>query len=290
MSWIKIPPHFFMDALIFHNDTILPAKEARVAATLAGLQFGWGVFTTIRILNGKAFVFDRHWDRLLRHAERSRIAVPFERDPAREALDKLIHANSVDNGRAKITLLKGAMGSWRTGLENESEILIFTSTQNKAGYEKEFSLTVSPYRLLSTHPLTGVKRTAMVEHLLAFEEARARSFDEAVMLNERGEIVSATASNIFWSDGKELYTPSLSTGCIAGITRNLVLESARRISIHAVEGSFPLQSISAATEVFLTATSRGITPIRTYDIRTFDSRAASMTRNIRREYEKLFQQ
>ena len=277
-----------MDALIFHNDTILPAKDARVAATLAGLQFGWGIFTTIRIRKGQAFAYDRHWDRLARHAERSRIPVLLDRESVRVALDKIISANSVENGRARVTMLKGAMGSWRTGLENEAETLIFTSRQDNLGSGREMTLTVSPYRLLSSHPLIGVKRTAMVEHLLAFEEARARSFDEAVMLNERGEIVSATASNIFWSDGKELYTPTLSTGCIAGITRNLVLDSARRINIHAVEGSFPLQSISAATEVFLTSTSRGIIPIRTYDIKSFDSRAASMTRNILREYEKLF--
>jgi branched-subunit amino acid aminotransferase/4-amino-4-deoxychorismate lyase len=277
-----------MDSLVFHNGIVLTADEAKVSATLAGLQYGWGVFTTLRIINGSAFVFDRHWERLVKHAEKARVAVFLDKEAARQALDEIIKANSVVDGRARFTLLKGSFGSWRTGLENETDVLIFTSTRERQNRGREITLTISPYRLLSSHPLAGVKRTSMIENLIAFDEARTREFDEAVMLNERGEIVSATAGNIFWSDGKELYTPSLSTGCIAGITRNLILEAARRINIHAVEGSFPLQSIGNATEVFLTSTSRGITPVKTYDIRVYDSRTASMTRNILREYKKIF--
>lgn len=277
-----------MDSLVYHNGRIIEAAEAKVAATLAGLQYGWGVFTTLRVHQSKVFAFDRHWDRLVRHAEKARVSLTIEKLEAEQSLVELIRANSLTNGRARLTVLKGAVGSWRTGVEGESEMLIFTAPEVTRVNAREFSLTVSPYRLLSSNPLAGVKRTAMLENLLAYEEARSRNFDEAVMLNERGEIVSATAGNIFWTDGKELHTPSLPTGCVAGITRGLVLEAARRINVHTVEGSFPLQSLSSAGEVFLTSTSRGITLIKSYDLRVFDSRTAAISKNLSREYEKLF--
>ena len=168
----------------------------------------------------------------------------------------------------------------------ESEVLIFT-TSEAAQKPRAVNLTISPYRLLSSNPLAGVKRTAMLENLLAFDEARNRNFEEAVMLNERGEIVSATAANIFWVEGNELCTPSLGTGCIAGITRAFVLEIARRINIHAVEASFPLQRLLDANEVFLTSTTRGITSVKSYDFKAYDDKFASITRNIAHQFKKL---
>jgi branched-subunit amino acid aminotransferase/4-amino-4-deoxychorismate lyase len=275
-----------MDRLIFHNEQIIEATGATVAATLAGVQYGWGIFTTLRAYESKVFAFEKHWERLLRHSEKARVPVLINKDEAKRAINELIQANALVYGRIRLTILKGIAGSWRTRQERESEVLIFT-TSEQAPKTREVNLTISPYRLLSSNPLAGVKRTAMLENLLAYEEARNRNFDEAVMLNERGEIVSGTAGNIFWVEGIELCTPSLGTGCIAGITRAYVLEIAKRINIHVVEASFPLPRLLDANEVFLTSTARGITPVKTYDFKTYDDKLANMTRNISRQFKKL---
>jgi branched-subunit amino acid aminotransferase/4-amino-4-deoxychorismate lyase len=275
-----------MDRLIFHNEQIVDATSATVAATLAGVQYGWGVFTTLRAYESRVFAFERHWGRLLRHSEKARVPVTIGKDEAKRAINELIQANALVNGRIRLTILKGIAGSWRTNQEKESEVLIFT-TSEQTPKTREMNLTISPYRLLSSNPLAGVKRTAMLENLLAYEEARSRSFDEAVILNERGEIVSATAGNIFWVEGIELCTPSLGTGCIAGITRAYVLEIAKRINIHVVEASFPLPRLLDANEVFLTSTARGITPVRSYDFKTYDEKLANMTKNISHQFKKL---
>jgi branched-subunit amino acid aminotransferase/4-amino-4-deoxychorismate lyase len=275
-----------MDRLIFHNEQIIDAASARVEATLAGVQYGWGIFTTLRAYEGRVFAFERHWERLLKHAEKARVPVLIDKDRAKRAINDLIQANGLLNGRIRFTILKGFAGSWRTHQERESEVLIFTASE-QAQKMRDMNLTISPYRLLSSNPLAGVKRTAMLENLLAYDEARSRKFDEAVMLNERGEIVSATAGNIFWVEGIELCTPSLGTGCIAGITRAFVLEIARRINIHVVEASFPLPRLLDASEVFITSTARGITPVKSYDFKTYDDRLASMTKNIYRQFKKL---
>ena len=275
-----------MHHLIFHNDKIVDAAGARIAPTSAGLLYGWGVFTTLRIHNRRAFAFDRHWKRLTKHAEGVHIQVPLDLKQARRAIDKLIAANVVDQGRARLTLLKGDAGTWRVEPERETEFLIFTSPE-LAAPRTDLALTLSPYRLLSTALLAGVKQTAMLENLFALEEARSRQFHEAVLLNERGEIVSATAANIFWVQGDEVFTPSLATGCIGGITRQFIHEIAKRWKLHLVEGSFPVQRLLDAREVFLTSTAREVTIVSSFDAKQYTNRQARIAKLISREFQKL---
>ena len=275
-----------MDRLIYHNERIIDAAEAKVAPTLAGLLYGWGVFTTLRIYDASAFAFERHWERLLRHAEKVRVSVPLESEQAKSALDELITANSTKQGRARLTILKGEAGTWRGVSEREADVLIFTSSETPRP-KADLAITISPYRLLSTSQLAGVKQTAMLENLFALEEARGRGYVDAVMLNERGELVSTTAANIFWVQGDEVFTPSLATGCIAGVTRRFVQEIAARWQLHLVEGSFPVQRVHDAREVFLTSTAREVGIVSSFDMTKYDPREARIAKLISREFQKL---
>jgi branched-chain amino acid aminotransferase len=275
-----------MDRLIYFNDKIADVHSAGIDVTSAGLLYGWGVFTTISVSNGQVFALDRYIERLIQHAERARIPVPDDSDALKQPVIDLVRANSVIEGRARITLLRGNAGGWRNATGREFEVLVFTSSEAK-GSTRDIEITLSPYRLLSSSPLAGIKRTAMTEHLLALEEARSRGFTEAVMLNERGEIVSATAGNIFWVQGDELYTPALATGCVAGITRSFVCEIARRIRIHLIEGSFSIQMLLDAKEAFLTSTARRIAPILSFDIKQYGLEPGQMTGIISHEFQRL---
>jgi branched-subunit amino acid aminotransferase/4-amino-4-deoxychorismate lyase len=274
-----------MDRFVFHNDRIIEANECHLAPTTAGLLYGWGVFTTIRVYAGDLFAFERHWDRLVKHAERARIAVPLTLDRAHQAALSLIATNSTVDGRVRITLLRGSAGAWKVSSTPESELLVFTASEPRR-VRRALAITVSPYRVLSHGPLAGVKRTAMVENVLALDEAKSRGFAEAVMCNERGEIAGATSANIFWAEGPQLFTPSLATGCIPGITRGFVLEIASRLDVAVTEGSFPLQRLLDATEVFVTSTVREIALVSSFDIKEYDPNRAMLLRQLRREFQK----
>src|SRR5215203_4223439 len=100
-----------MDRLIFHNEQIIEATNATVAATLAGVQYGWGIFTTLRAYNGRVFAFERHWQRLMKHAEKARVPVLINKDRAKQGIQELIQANAMSNGRIRLTILKGIAGS-----------------------------------------------------------------------------------------------------------------------------------------------------------------------------------
>jgi branched-subunit amino acid aminotransferase/4-amino-4-deoxychorismate lyase len=275
-----------MHRLIYHNDRIIDAADARIAPTAAGLLYGWGVFTTLRIYGGKAFAFDRHWKRLMVHAERARVPAALDLKHARRAIETLIAANSVEHGRARLTLLKGNAGSWQVEPGPETEFLIFTSSEAPRN-PPELALTLSPYRVLSTALLAGVKQNAMLDNLFALEEARSRGFNEAVLLNERGEIVSASAANIFWVQGDEVFTPSLGTGCVAGITRHFIRQLTTQWKLHLVEGSFPVQRLLDAREVFLTSTAREVTIVSSFDSKEYSNKQARIAKLVSREFQKL---
>ena len=275
-----------MHRLIYYNDRVVDASEAGVSPTIAGVLYGWGVFSTLRIVKGSPFLLDRHWERLVKHAEKIGMTVPHDYARVCGGVRDLIAASAVEQGRMRITLLKGDAGAWRAGPGRETELLIFTSASLPQKGE-DLSITISPHRLPSHGPLAGIKRTSMLENLLAFEEARSRGFKEAVMLNERGEIVSATSGNIFWIEGDEIFTPSVSTGCIAGITRGLVYEIAQRLRMHLIEGGFPIQRLLDAREVFLTSTAREIAPVTSFDIKQYKKAESRMTRSIAREFQKV---
>ena len=275
-----------MDRLIHYNGRIVDAAEGRVPPTAAGVLYGWGVFTTMRIYDGEVFALDRHWERLLRDSEKARVPLPLDIPELKRAIDELISINSIHQGRVRITVLRGDAGGWRVEPGRETEVMIFTSAEQPRR-KRDLTLTLSPYRMLSSGPLAGVKCTAMLDNLLAYEEARSRAFAEAIMLNERGEMMGATAANLFWVEGDELFTPSQATGCIAGVTRGMVCRIARKMGIHLVEGGFPVQRLLDASEVFLTSTAREIASVASFDIKQYDRKQARVTRHINREFQKL---
>jgi branched-chain amino acid aminotransferase len=275
-----------MDRLIYYNDRIVEAGRAAVPATNAGLLYGWGVFTTLRVHSGEVFALDRHQERLFRHAQQTMMELRMGSDDLARAVGDLIAANRLRDGRARITVLRSDAGPWGGGGGWGSDLLIFTSSERwRAG--STTAITISPYRMTSHGPLAGIKRTAMLENLLALEEARSRDFSEALMVNERGEVVGAAAANVFWAEAGELFTPSVGTGCIAGVTRGFVIEIARRLSLSVIEGGFPIQRLLDATEVFLTSTARGIVPVSSFDLKHYGPEQAWMSRAIDREFQKL---
>jgi branched-subunit amino acid aminotransferase/4-amino-4-deoxychorismate lyase len=148
------------------------------------------------------------------------------------------------------------------------------------------SLAVSPYRANTFSPLTGIKSLNYLEHVLSWEEAQSRDFDEAVVLNERGEIVSATTANLFWAKNGTLHTPNLSTGALAGITRECVIELANRSFIPLLEGIYEMQDLTEADEIFLTSSSLGVAPVTTFDFRRY-SVEGSITTTIANAFNQL---
>jgi len=126
-----------------------------------------------------------------------------------------------------------------------------------------------------------------LEQVLSWEEAQAREFDEAVMLNERGEIAAATMANIFWVKEGTVYTPALSTGAVAGITRSTVLQLAEKELIPVVEGVYELGDLVEAEEIFLTSANLGVAIVTTFDFRQYSMTPENVSSRLRKAFRNL---
>jgi branched-subunit amino acid aminotransferase/4-amino-4-deoxychorismate lyase len=261
--------------LVWLNGELLDEAEARLSALSAGILYGWGVFTTLGIRNGVPLAASLHWQRLLNHAERTHIPLTIEEEAARRGLEELIREQEIVEGRARITVARSSGGLWRPALVPGSDLII-TAMSMEPRDKPSVALTVSPFRVLSSSPLAGIKSTAYLANLLALQDARTRGFDDAVLLNERGEVVEASAANLFWVRSRELITPALATGALAGVTRRLVVEAARGLRIRVSEGSFAVSELRAADEVFLTNSTHGITDVSEIDMHRYASPAMSV--------------
>jgi 4-amino-4-deoxychorismate lyase len=269
-----------MHPVIYLNKTMVEATKARVAPVSSAMLYGRGVFTTLAIYNSQPFLWSKHWQRLAAHAKKLDIDhTGCTEKNVGEALHKLIAVNQVREGRARVIMLaRSGRDIWKTKTPGakKTDLLIMTGEQQKLA-PTGMSLAVSPFRTNTSSPLTGIKSLNYLEHVLSWEEAQSRDFDEAVVLNERGEIVSATTANLFWAKNGTLHTPTLSTGALAGITRECVIELANQHFIPLLEGIYEMQDLTDADEIFLTSSSLGVAPVTTFDFRRYSSQGTLTT-------------
>ena len=281
-----------MHPVIYLNKTMVEATKARVAPVSSAMLYGRGVFTTLAIYNAKPLFWPSHWQRLAAHAKRLDIdhAGCTEKSVG-DALRKLIAFNQVKEGRARVIMLaRSGRDIWRTRTAGtkKTDLLIMTGDSQKVS-QNGLSLAVSPYRVNTFSPLSGIKSLNYLDHVLSWEEAQSRDFDEAVVLNERGEIVSATTANLFWAKNGTLHTPALSTGALAGITRECVIKIANKHFVPLLEGIYEMGDLTDADEIFLTSSSLGVAPVTTFDFRRYAVEASSLTATIAQAYDKLRQ-
>lgn len=262
-----------MHSHIVLNNRIIEAAKARVEVITSAALYGRGVFTTLAVYNGHPFLWPEHWERLRTHADRCGIDHNgLDHGTVSGLLQRLIEKNTVENGRARITLLANTnSGTWTLDDKDprKTTLLIMSGDTHKAAFEEGLAVTLSPFRVNTNSPLVGIKSVNYLENILAREEAHARDFDEAVRLNERGEIVSATMANIFWVKDGTIHTPTVVTGALAGTTRSHVITLAAELSIPIIEGVYEIAQISDADEIFLTSAGLGVGIVTTFDFHRY---------------------
>jgi 4-amino-4-deoxychorismate lyase len=259
-----------MHKFISYNGEICTSAEAGISALSSAALYGWGIFTSMGIYDGQPFLWEKHWQRLNEYALVVGIDMSDvnERD-VHQALLGVIGANKIKDARARITCFDTAAGYWSCTAADKTNVLIATADFRQLPLD--FSLTLSPYKINSSSPLTGIKSCNYLENLLAWERAKSGGFDEAVRLNERGQVTSACVANIFWARLGRLYTPSLRTGALEGTTRAFILEQANDNGIECVEVESEIDAVLDAEECFLTSAGIGIRNVSAIDEKQFDS-------------------
>ncbi len=244
-----------MHKFVSFNLRILPVEEAFISTVSSAALYGKGIFTTLAIYNSKPFLWQKHWRRLRSHSAKLNIHLnDFDEESVKSGLFQIILQNNIESGRARLTFFdESSSVIWNAESKNKTTLLITTADQRET--VKDARLTVSPFPVNSKSPLANIKSCNYLENFLAYEEAKKRGFDETVRLNEKDEIVSVSMANIFWVKGERVFTPSLETGCLAGTTREFLLDN---FTVQEVKAE--LKEISEADEIFLTSAGIGICP------------------------------
>lgn len=244
-------------------------ESARVSVLDHGLTVGDGVFETVKAADGRPFALTRHLDRLTRSARGLGLPDP-DHDEVRRACAAVLAAGPVPLGRLRITYTggDGPLGSDRGGHGTTLVVAVGETTRRP----DSTSVVTVPWTRNERGALTGLKTTSYAENVVALARAREHGASEALFGNTAGRLCEGTGSNVFVVLDGEIHTPPLASGCLAGITRALVIEWTG-----AQETDLPLDVLERADEVFLTSTLRDVQAVHRVDERTLPGAAGPVT-------------
>ncbi|HUK31760.1 MAG TPA: aminotransferase class IV [Candidatus Acidoferrum sp.] len=242
---------------VFHNDRLLPIEDVRLSPGQAGLLSGWGLFTTLRVAEGELFAYERHWRRLEKDALRTHVPFTFNAEKVRVQLHEVLRANEVREGTARIYVVFNKAGFWQSD-EPVPEVDLILYSAGLPNYKEPVRLWIREHGRHAASPLAGVKVTSWLNNVWNLHEAQHEGFDEVVLLNERGEVSECTAANIFCVRGGRILTPPLTSGCLEGVTRGVLLEIAESVGISASEQTLMPEDLYSAEEVCMSSTNRNL--------------------------------
>jgi branched-chain amino acid aminotransferase len=242
---------------VFHNDRLQPIEQVRLSPGQAGLLSGWGLFTTLRVAEGELFAYERHWRRLEKDAKRTHVPFPFDADKVRGQLYEVLRANEVREGTARIYAVFNKAGFWQSD-EPAPQVDLILYSAGMPNYKEPVRLGLREHGRHAASPLAGVKVTSWLNNVWNLYETQQAGFDEVVLLNERGEVSECTAANIFCVRGGRVLTPPLSSGCLEGITRGVLLEIAASVGVSASEQMLMPDDLYMAEEVCMSSTNRNL--------------------------------
>jgi branched-chain amino acid aminotransferase len=247
--------------LVWVDGRLVAADQATVSIFDHGLTVGDGVFETLKAVDGRPFATRRHLERLRRSAAGLDLRVPFGDDELRAAMAEVLAARALPLARVRVTVTGGIapLGSER----GEGGATVVIAIGPLKVVPASTAVCVVPWPRNERGAMAGIKTTSYAENVKALAHAKARGCTEAIFATTTGQLSEGTGSNVFVALGGRLVTPPLSAGCLAGVTRALVLEAT-----DAVEEDVPMAAFHAADEVFLTSTGRDVQPVHQVDDRT----------------------
>jgi branched-chain amino acid aminotransferase len=271
---------------LLHNDAVLDTHERTLGAGQVGLLNGWGVFSTIRVAGGVLFAYERHWARMQHDAVRMRVPFPAKAEWLKSRLLRLVETNSAADATLRVAVVRNRGGLFEgPDLERDFDVVAFTCDLNPWG--ESARLGIKPHARHAQNEFAGAKITSWAQNLAWYEQAHQNGFDEVVLLNERGEVSECTSANIFVISEREAATPPLSSGCLPGITRALLLEEVRAPGISVVERTLTPADLERADQVLITSTTRDLLPISHIQGLKVKSGGGSTLVELRKAFENL---
>jgi len=255
------------------NGTVVPDDAAVIRADDHGLVVGDGVFETMAVEDGVPFALTRHLHRLQRSA--AGLGLEVDERFVRAGIEAVL-ADRPDYVRLRVTVTGGPSpyGSDR----GSAGPTVMVATGPMAPWPPTTDVAVVPWTRNERAATAGLKTTSYADNVVALRYAHDRGAAEALFANSRGEVCEGTGSNVFYEYDGVLVTPPLTSGCLAGVTRELLIEWLAAEGTPVREVALPIETLHETQEAFITSTTRDVMPIAHIDGRALTPTPGPLTR------------
>lgn len=279
--------------LIYLDGKIVPESEAKISVFDHGLLYGDGCFEGIRIYNGRVFRLTEHLVRLYESARSICLTIPISLEEMEKATVETVAANNLRDGYIRLLITRGVgpLGLNPYQCPKAGIIIIASgiSLYSAEKYETGLNLITCATRRPTPAALSPqVKSLNYLNNIMAKIECIQAGCEEGIMLNEQGYVAECTGDNVFVIKGGQVYTPTIASGALNGITRMAVIEVMREMGLHVHEITMTRHEIYTADECFLTGTAAEVIPAVQYDRRLIgDGKPGKLTADIIKRFKVL---
>ena len=263
-----------MRGAVYVNGRIAPADQAVVPVYDHGFVYGEGVYETMRTYNRVPFLYDRHMRRLRQSAERILLDVPFEDRAMLAWIDQTIDAaGELTEAYIRVLHTRG-VGDLSYDLKSTPKpttVIIVKPFEAYPARVYHDGIRISLVDMLRNHPRSVnpiIKSNNLMNNALAMQAAYRAGAEEALMCNYRGELTECSQSNFFLVRGGAALTPTSGAGILEGVTRAFIFELGRELGIDVREATLTPKDLETADEMFITSTTRELSPVVNVDGRT----------------------
>ena len=274
------------DGVIWFNGKLVPWREAKVHVLVHSLHYGNSVFEGARIYKGKVFKLHQHSARLIHSAKMLAYDLPYSADELDRATELVVKENQLDSGYVRPLAWRGAEVIGVSAVGTKVHVMISAFPWGAYYEQKAIKLVTAKWKRPSPESSPAGSKCAglYVICTLAKDEAIAAGAQDALMLDYKGRLSEATGANLFLLIDGELHTPT--PECILnGITRQTVMDLARKKGLKVVEREIWPDELGRAKEAFITGTAVEVTAIAAIDRREYP--VGPVTPGLREDYAKL---
>ena len=283
-----------MSLKIYINGKLYDKEDAKVSVYDHGLLYGDGVFEGIRSYGGKVFKLREHVDRLWHSAKAIWLEIPISKEKMAAAIEDTLKVNGIEDGYIRVVVTRGT-GTLGLDPNKCSDPQVIVIADRISLYPQEFyeqGLEIVTVSTTRNHPAAlspRIKSLNYLNNILAKIEGLQAGCIEALMLNHKGEVAECTGDNIFLVRDGRILTPPNEAGILEGVTRDTVIELARKeAGIEVKEIPLTKHDVYIADECFLTGTAAEVIPVVKVDSRVIgDGTPGPITRDLITRFKKL---
>ena len=268
------------------NGTFVRRGQDKISVFDNSLLYAEGLFETLLCIDDRILFLEEHLKRLYKGSKIMGLGIPVSKQILTQWMFSTAKKHPDRIKKLRLTVTSGEAARW-VGSPGQQQVILSVSPHIMPA--KPFTLNVSRFRVDQDSVFRQIKTISYVIHAAALNQAQKEGCDDALMLNEKNNVAEVSSANIFWVKNKKVFTPPLSSGCLEGTTRKIVMNEANKLGIQVLEKNCKLQTILKADETFLSSSLKlvvGISKIKN-DKKTFTLSTGEITNVLANHFTKL---